>query len=179
MPIDAFNFSLTLVDVPSIFKKSTLGILAVKRQFLDYNHRLTQGEQWRSKRGRHVRGGGILDKLYVIIFLNYFEQPLFGYIACLLIVNYITVLPSAQAQSCGNRPRHLVYALVYSREYKKDLILMCIMSQLRTVFFVFALFESLILSVRMQYRQYYASDMGARRGGHGAMAHLFGSVIRC
>ena len=45
------------------------------------------------------------------------------------------MLPSAQAQSCGNGPRHLVYALVSSREYKKDLILMCIMSQLRTVFF--------------------------------------------
>ena len=49
----------------------------------------------------------------------------------------------AQAQSCGNGPRHLAYALVYSREYKKDLILMCIKSQLRTVFFVFALFVSL------------------------------------
>ena len=39
--------------------------------------------------------------------------------------------------------RHLVYASVYSSEYNKDLILMFIMSQLRTVFFfVFALFES-------------------------------------
>ena len=84
------------------------------------------------------------------------------------------MLPSALAQSCGNGPRHLVYALVYSREYKKDLILMCMMSQLRTVFFVFALFEPLTLSERMQYRnyrQYYASDMGAHRGGHDAMAH--------
>ena len=70
--------------------------------------------------------GGILDKLCVIIFLNYFTQPLLGYIAYLLIVNHLTVLPSAQAHSCGNGPRHLVYALVYSREYKKDLILMCI-----------------------------------------------------
>ena len=79
--------------------------------------------QWRSK------GGGIFDKLL-------------GYIAHLLIVNHLAVLPSAQAQSCGNGPRHLVYALVYSREYNKDLILMCIMSQLSTVFFfVFALFQ--------------------------------------
>ena len=61
------------------------------------------------------------------------------------------MLHSAQAQSCGNGPRHLVYALVYFREYKKDLILICIMSQLRTVFFfVFALFELLTLSVGMQ-----------------------------
>ena len=88
-------------------------------------------------------GGGISDKLYVIIiFLNYFEQLLLGYIAYLLIVNHLTVLPSAQA--------HLVYALVYSREYKTDLILMFIMSQLRTVFFfVFALCEMLTLSARM------------------------------
>ena len=94
-----------------------------------------------------------MDKLYVIIFLNYFEQPLLGYTAYLLIVNHLTVLPSAQAQCCGNGPRHLGYALVYSREYKKDLILMFIMSQLRTVFFfVFALFELFTLSVRMQYR---------------------------
>ena len=92
-----------------------------------------------------------MDKLYVIIFLNYFEQLLLGYIAYFLIVNHLTVLPSAQAQSCGNGPRHLAI-LVYSREYKKDLILMCIMSQLHTVFFVFALFVSLTLSVRMQYR---------------------------
>ena len=106
--------------------------------------------QWRSKGGGE--GGGILDKLYVIICLNYFDQLLLGYIAYLLIVNHLTVLPSAQAQSYGSGPRHLVYALVYSREYKKDLILMCIMSQLRTVFFVFASFESLTLSVRMQYR---------------------------
>ena len=42
--------------------------------------------------------------------------------------------------------RHLVHASVYSREYNKDLILIFIMSQLRTVFFVFALFESLTLS---------------------------------
>ena len=100
-------------------------------------------------------GGGIFDKLFVIIFLNYFEQPLLGYIADLLIVNHLTVLPSTQAQSCGNGPRHLVYALVYSREYKEDLLLMCILSQLRPVFFfVFALFESLTFSVRMQYRHY-------------------------
>ena len=65
-------------------------------------------------------GGGILDKLYVIIFPNYFEQLLLGYIAYFLIVNHLTVLPSAQAQSCGNGPRHPVNALVYSREYKKD-----------------------------------------------------------
>ena len=115
--------------------------------------------QWRSKGGGGgfapggTPEGGILDKLYVIIFLNYFEQPLLGNIAYLPIVNHLTVLPSAQAQSCGNGPRHLDYALVYSRKYKKDLILMSIMSQLRTVcFFVFALFESLTLSVRMQYR---------------------------
>ena len=37
--------------------------------------------QWRS-RGE----GGILDKLYVIICLNYFDQLLLGYIAYLLIV---------------------------------------------------------------------------------------------
>ena len=99
--------------------------------------------------------GGILDKLYAIICLNYFDQLLLDYIAYLLIVNHLTVLPSAQAQSYGSGPRHLVYALVYSREYKKDLILMCNMSQLRTVFFfVFALFESLTLSVRMQYRHW-------------------------
>ena len=73
--------------------------------------------QWRSR-----GGGGILDKLYVIICLNYFDQLLLGYIAYLLIVNHLTVLPSAQAQSYGSGPRHLVYALVYSREYKKDLI---------------------------------------------------------
>ena len=93
-----------------------------------------------------------MDKLYVIIFPNhiYFEQLLLGYIAYFLIVNHLTVLPSAQAQSRGNGPHHLVYALVYSREYKKDLILMCILSQLHTVFFVFALFVSLALSVRMQ-----------------------------
>ena len=48
--------------------------------------------QWRSKDGR---GGGILDKLYVIIFLNYFEQLLLDYIAYLLIVNHLTVLSSA------------------------------------------------------------------------------------
>ena len=102
--------------------------------------------QWRS------RGKGILDKLYVIICLNYFDQLLLGYIAYLLIVNHLTVLSSAQALSYGSGPRHLVYALVYSREYKKDLILKCIMSQLRTVFFVFASFESLTLSV--QYRHW-------------------------
>ena len=112
-------------------------------------------------------GGGILDKLYVIIFLNYFEQPLFSYIAYLLIGNHLTVLPSAQAQSCRNGPCHLVYALEYSHEYKKDLILMCVMSQWRTVFFfAFALFESLTLSVQLQYRHeaVLANDMGARRG---------------
>ena len=44
--------------------------------------------QWRSRRA--VRpGGGILDELYVIIFLNYFEHLLLGYIAYLLIVNHI------------------------------------------------------------------------------------------
>ena len=90
-------------------------------------------EQWRSKGGGRSAlggtpgGGGILDKLYVIIFLNCFEQLLLGYISYSLIVNHLTVLPTAQAQSCGNGPRHLVYALVYSREYKKDLILMYIM----------------------------------------------------
>ena len=57
------------------------------------------------------------------------------------------MLPNAQAQSCGNGPRRLVYVAVYSREYNKDLILMFIMSQLRTAsFFVIALFESLTLS---------------------------------
>ena len=95
-----------------------------------------------------------MDKLYVIICFNYFDQPLLGYNAYLLIVDHLTVLPSAQAQSYGSGPRHLVYALVYSRVYKKDLILMCIMSQLRTVFFVFASFESLTLSVRMQCRHW-------------------------
>ena len=105
--------------------------------------------QWHSIGGGE---GGILDKLYVIICLNYFDLLLLGYIAYLLIVNHLTVLPSAQAQSYGSGPRHLVYALVYSCEFKKDLILMCIMSQLRTVFFfVFASFESLTLSVRMHY----------------------------
>ena len=76
------------------------------------------------------------------------------------------MLPSAQAQSSGNGSRHLVYALLYSREYKTDLLLMCIMSQLRTVFFVFALFKLLTLSVRMHYKHEvaHASDMGARRG---------------
>ena len=108
--------------------------------------------EWRSKGGGRSAPGGILDKHYVIICLNYFDQLLLGYIAYLLIVNHLTVLPSAQAQSYGSGPRHLVYALVYSREYKKDLILMCIMLQLRTVFFVFASFESLTLSVLMQYR---------------------------
>ena len=57
-------------------------------------------------------GGGILDKLYVVIFLYYFQQLLLGYIAYMLIVNHLTVLPCAQAQSCGNGPRHLVYALI-------------------------------------------------------------------
>ena len=38
-------------------------------------------------------GGGILDKLYVIIFLSYFEQLLLGYIAYLLIVNHISPHP--------------------------------------------------------------------------------------
>ena len=113
-------------------------------------------EQWRSKGG----GGDILVKLYVIIFHNYFEQLLLSYVAYLLVVNHHTVLPSAQAQSCANGPRHLVYALVYFREYKKDLILMCIMSQLRTVFFFVAL-------------------LAHPRGGYGAMDHPFGSVIRC
>ena len=95
-------------------------------------------------RGAVRPGGGILDKLYVIIFLNYFEQPLLSYVAYLLIGNHLAVLPNAQAQSCRNGPCHLVYALVFSHKYKKDLILMCVMSQLRTVFFfVFALFESL------------------------------------
>ena len=120
-------------------------------------------------RGEGAGGSGILDELYVIICLNYIDQLLLGYIAYLLIAHHLTVLPSAQAQSYGNGPLHLVYALVYSRLYKKDLIIMCIMSQLGTVFFfVFAAFESLTLSVRMQYRhyrQYYASDMGARTGG--------------
>ena len=56
------------------------------------------------------------------------------------------MLPNAQAQSCGNGPRHLVYASVYSHEYNKDSILMFITSQLRTAFFVIALFKSLTLS---------------------------------
>ena len=38
-----------------------------------------------------VARGCILDKLYVIDFLNCFEQPLLGYIAYLLIVNHLTV----------------------------------------------------------------------------------------
>ena len=49
------------------------------------------------------------------------------------------------------------------------------MSRSRTAFFVFALFESLTLSVRMQYRhyrQYYASDIGACREGHGAIQSI-------
>ena len=45
-----------------------------------------------------------LDKLYVIFFPNYFEQPLLCYIAYLLIVNHLTMLPNAQTQSCGNEP---------------------------------------------------------------------------
>ena len=111
--------------------------------------------------------GCVLDKFYVIAFLNYFEQPLLSYIAYLLIGNYPTVLPSAQTQSCRNGPCHLVYALEYSHEYKKDLMLMCVMSQMRTVFFfVFALFESLTLSLQLQYRYkaVLANNMGARRG---------------
>ena len=76
-----------------------------------------------------------MDKLYTIFFLKYFEQSLLCYIAYLLIVHYLATLPNAQAQSCGNRPRHLVYALVYSREYHKDLILLFIMSQLRSLLF--------------------------------------------
>ena len=39
-------------------------------------------------------GSGILDKLYVIIFLNDFDQLLLSYIAYLLIVNHFTVLPN-------------------------------------------------------------------------------------
>ena len=57
------------------------------------------------------------------------------------------MLPNAQAQSCENGLRYLVYASVYFREYNKDLILMFIMSQLRTAFLsVIALFKSLTLS---------------------------------
>ena len=51
--------------------------------------------QWRSKRGgrrgERFAPGGISDKLYVIIFLNYFDQLLLGYVAYLLIVNHLTV----------------------------------------------------------------------------------------
>ena len=48
--------------------------------------------QWLKKRG----GGGaaFLDKLYVIFFPNYFEQPLLiCYIAYLLIVNHLICCP--------------------------------------------------------------------------------------
>ena len=38
-------------------------------------------------------GDAILDKLYEVIFLYYFEQLLLGYIAYMLIVNHLTVLP--------------------------------------------------------------------------------------
>ena len=37
-------------------------------------------------------------------FSDYFEQPLLSYIANLVIVNNLTVLLNAQAQSCGNGP---------------------------------------------------------------------------
>ena len=47
------------------------------------------------------RGAGILDKLCVIIFLNYFEQLLLGYIAYLLIVNHLTVLPRCKVAEMG------------------------------------------------------------------------------
>ena len=42
---------------------------------------------------RSAAGGGILDKLYVIIFLSHYDQLLLGYIAYLLIANHLTVLP--------------------------------------------------------------------------------------
>ena len=97
--------------------------------------------QWRSKgRGRSAPGGtlggGILDKLYVLFFLiilnnHYFAISLFANRR----LNYLTMLLNAQVQSCGNGPRHLVYALVYSRKYNKDLILLFFMSQLRSLLF--------------------------------------------
>ena len=116
-----------------------------------------------------------MDKLYVIICLHYFDQLLLGYIVNLLIVNHLTVLPSAQAQSYGSGARHLVYALVYSREYKNDLILMCICHNC-------ALFSSSCLhhlnrshaacECSTGTRQYYASNMAARWGGHGTIQSI-------
>ena len=57
---------------------------------------------------RHAWGAAFWISFMQLIFLNFFEQLLLGYIAYLLIVNHLTVLPRAQAQSCGNGPRHLV-----------------------------------------------------------------------
>ena len=96
-------------------------------------------------------GGGILDKLYVIIFLSYYDQLLLGYIPYLLIVNHLTVLPRRKVTEITPAISFTLWCIL--REYKKDLILICIMLQLCTVFFfVFASFESLTLSMRMQYR---------------------------
>ena len=120
--------------------------------------------------------GSILDKLYVIICVNYFDQLLLGYIAYLLIVNHLTVLPSAQAQSYGNGPRHLVYALVYSREYSKDLILKCVLCHNCALFSSSSLHylnrSHSACECSIGTRQYYASDMGARKGGDGAIQSI-------
>ena len=52
--------------------------------------------------GGGVAPGGILDKLYVVIFLYYFEQLLLGYIAYMLIVNHLTVLPRRKVAEMGS-----------------------------------------------------------------------------
>ena len=52
--------------------------------------------------GGPPRGAAFLDKLYVIFFPNYFEQSLLiCYIAYLLIVNHLIVLPKAQVAEMG------------------------------------------------------------------------------
>ena len=134
------------------------------------------GSQWRKPGSVAEGGGGERGAAFYIsfmyFFLNYFEQSLLCYITYLLILNHLTMLPNAQAQSCGNGPRHLVYALVYSREYNRDLILLFIMSRLRSL-----LFSSLSLpylnrshsacECSIGTRQCYASDshnLGESRG---------------
>ena len=85
-----------------------------------------------------TKGAAFLDKLYVI-FLN--NHHLFAICKSSYCVGQC---PGAKLRKWA---RHLVYASVYSREYTKDLILMSIMSQLRTAFFfVLALFKSFTLS---------------------------------
>ena len=45
--------------------------------------------------------GGISYKPHVIIFLNHFKQLLLGYIAYLLIVNHLTVVPRRKVAEMG------------------------------------------------------------------------------